>query len=96
MKTTVIYGPAGSGKTMLARSLHQTLNMRALRFGKKPGTVEDDRPGLTKAKLGGMMKRAISKGLSHLVVVTNERPDDKALALADFVVETRVNNKEKK
>lgn len=96
MKTTVIYGPAGSGKTVLAQSLHRTLGWRAFRFGKKPGTVvEDDLPGLTKARLAGMMKRAISKGLSHLVVVTNERPDDRALALADFVVETR-NNKEKK
>ncbi|HRT04073.1 MAG TPA: hypothetical protein P5204_00100 [Kiritimatiellia bacterium] len=95
MKTTVIYGPAGSGKTVLAQSLHRTLGWRALNFGKKPGIVEDDLPGLTKARLGGMMKRAISKGLSHLVVVANERPDDKALALADFVVETR-SNKEKK
>ena len=95
MKTTVIYGPAGSGKTVLAQSLHRTLGWRALNFGKKPGTVEDDCPGLTKARLGGMMKRAISKGLSHLVVATNERPDDGALALADFVVETR-SNKEKK
>ena len=92
MKTTVIYGPAGSGKTVLAQSLHRTLGWRALNFGK---TVEDDCRNLTKARLGGMMKRAISMGLSHLVVVTNERPDDKALALADFVVETR-SNKEKK
>lgn len=96
MKTTVICGPAGSGKTVLAQSLHRTLGWRAFRFDKKPGIVEDDCPNLTKARLGDMMKRAISKGLSHLVVVTNERPDDGALALADFVVETRVNNKEKK
>ncbi len=95
MKTTVIYGPAGSGKTVLAQSLHRTLGWRALNFDKKPGTVEDDCRNLTKTQLGDMMKRAISKGLSHLVVVTNERPDDKALAMADFVVETR-SNKEKK
>lgn len=95
MKTTVIYGPAGSGKTVLAQSLHRTLGWQALNFDKKPGTVEDDCRNLTKARLGGMMKRASSMGLSHLVVVTNERPDDKALALADFVVETR-SNKEKK
>ena len=36
MKTTVIYGPAGSGKTVLAQSLHRTLGWRALNFGKKP------------------------------------------------------------
>ena len=97
MKTTIIYGPAASGKTILAHALGHALNMRAgiPRFGiSAPGDVEDecvfpDGEVLYRKKVAELKRKARNRKRGFLVLVVNARPPDDALALADYIVETR-------
>jgi hypothetical protein len=95
MNVTIIYGPAASGKTLVAEGLRHGLNLPAWGTAQLLTYVEDWpypdtlKPALKEFKAA--IRKAKNNGYGNLILVACAKPDDEVLALADFVVETRRN-----
>ena len=93
MSVTIIYGPAASGKTLLAEGLRHGLNLRVWGTERLPAYVEDwpypDEAKPAVKEIKAKIKKAKSNGFGDLILVACSKPADEVLALADYVVETR-------
>ena len=96
MKTTIVYGPQESGKTVIANSIsHYLRRVSQVNPESTPARIQvlelgwPDGHELTAKEFQFEIHRARIAACEYLVLVTCARPSDKALALADYVVETR-------
>lgn len=103
MKTTIIWGPAGSGKTLIADGISRLLELPRYGGDGTPVLVLDEaRPEDVKRAVRELKKLISGKfprkyevkktyKWSHLVIICNERPPDEILRQVDYAIETRSN-----
>ncbi len=103
MKTTIIWGPAGSGKTMIADGISRALELPRHGGDGTPVLVLDAALPEDLKRTTRELKKLISGKFprkyevkktykwSHLVIICNERPPDEVLQKINYVIETRSN-----
>lgn len=93
MKVTIIYGPAASGKTLIAEGLDRILSLPHWGVDGSYGEIVDspwpDSYKAEKSHFRAEVRRAKKAGASRLIFVTCERPSEDVLVLADYVIEAR-------
>lgn len=91
-KQTLIWGPAGSGKTVIANALRESLPGEVLILDEltvydHKKLVRDIKKALRSTVVGEPLP---GKQYDHRIVVTNEPPSEELLALVDYTIQTGI------